>query len=103
MQTTTTRACVRVACRTATACRRYDDFDELLPPCDDASGEFAIFAARSFDMPFFFNASYCFSFLMLELLLGICSAFPITLLVVYATRTSTVRRARPTVAGSRAG
>jgi hypothetical protein len=42
-------------------------FDELLffPPRLDAPGEFAIFAARSFDMPFFFSPSYCFSFFTL--------------------------------------
>ena len=33
------------------------------PPCLDASGELAIFAARSFDMPLSLRASYCFSFL----------------------------------------
>jgi hypothetical protein len=37
----------------------------------EAPGEFAIFAARSFDMPFFFNASYCFSFFTCALLPGI--------------------------------
>src|SRR5918992_2914610 len=40
------------------------------PPRLDAPGELAIFAARSFDMPFFFSPSYCFSFLTLGRLLG---------------------------------
>ncbi len=39
-------------------------------------GEFAIFAARSFDMPLSFSASYCFSFLTFALLLGIEPSFP---------------------------
>ena len=37
----------------------------FFPPRFDASGVFAIFAARSFDMPLSFRASYCFSFLTL--------------------------------------
>jgi hypothetical protein len=61
-------------------------FCALLPPCDDvlrrvpepddfpprleAPGEFAIRAARCFDIPFSFSFSYCFSFLTLGLLLG---------------------------------
>ena len=36
---------------------------DFLPPRLDAPGEFAIFAARSFDIPFSFSFSYCFSFL----------------------------------------
>jgi len=36
---------------------------ECFPPRLDAPGEFAIFAARSFDMPLSLRASYCFSFL----------------------------------------
>src|SRR4051794_7676735 len=36
---------------------------DFSPPCFDAFGEFAIFAARSFDMPLSLSASYCFSFL----------------------------------------
>src|SRR5437588_8631635 len=41
-----------------------DELDEpdFFPPRLDAPGEFAILAARSFDMPLSFNASYCFSF-----------------------------------------
>src|SRR3954451_10687313 len=44
---------------------------DFLPPRLEAPGEFAIRAARSFDMPFFFSPSYCFSFFTLALLLGI--------------------------------
>jgi predicted DNA-binding protein (MmcQ/YjbR family) len=44
---------------------------ELLPPRLDEPGEFAIRAARCFDMPFFFRPSYCFSFLTLARLPGI--------------------------------
>jgi len=36
---------------------------ELLPPRLEAPDEFEILAARSFDMPLSFRASYCFSFL----------------------------------------
>ena len=49
---------------------------DFLPPRLDAPGEFAIFAARSFDMPLSFSASYCFSFLTLLLLLGIQKKVP---------------------------
>jgi hypothetical protein len=43
---------------------------DFLPPRLDAPGEFAILAARSFDMPLSFRASYCFSFLTLGRLPG---------------------------------
>ena len=46
----------------------------LAAACFDAPGELAIFAARSFDMPLSFRASYCFSFLTFALLLGIASS-----------------------------
>ena len=36
---------------------------DFCPPCDDASGEFAILAARSLDMPLSLSTSYCFWFL----------------------------------------
>jgi hypothetical protein len=50
----------------------FDELDEpdFFPPRLDAPDELAIFAARSFDMPLSFNASYCFSFLTFELLPG---------------------------------
>src|SRR4051794_20065645 len=35
---------------------------DFLPPLDDAFGVFAIFAARSFDIPLSLRASYCFVF-----------------------------------------
>ena len=35
---------------------------DFLPPRLDAPGELAILAARSFDIPLSFRASYCFSF-----------------------------------------
>jgi hypothetical protein len=44
---------------------------DFLPPRLEAPGEFAIFAARSFDMPLSFSASYCFSFLTFDCLPGI--------------------------------
>jgi GNAT superfamily N-acetyltransferase len=50
---------------------------DALPPRLDAPGEFAIFAARSFDIPFSFSFSYCFSFLTLGLLPGMRSSFAV--------------------------
>jgi hypothetical protein len=55
------------------------DDPDFLPPRLDAPGEFAIFAARSFDMPFSLSFSYCFSFFTLGRLFGIFH-----LLVCYA-------------------
>jgi hypothetical protein len=46
---------------------------DFFPPRLDAPGEFAIFAARSFDMPFSFSLSYCFSFLTFAFLPGIAA------------------------------
>jgi hypothetical protein len=46
------------------------DDEEDFPPRDDEPGEFAIFAARDFDIPFSFSFSYCFSFLTLALFEG---------------------------------
>jgi hypothetical protein len=43
---------------------------DAFPPRLDAPGELAIFAARSFDMPLSFSASYCFSFFTWALLRG---------------------------------
>jgi hypothetical protein len=43
---------------------------DFLPPRLDAPGELAIFAARSFDMPFLRRPSYCFSFLTFARLFG---------------------------------
>jgi hypothetical protein len=44
---------------------------DCFPPRLEAPGELAIRAARSFDIPFFFSFSYCFSFLTLGRLFGI--------------------------------
>jgi hypothetical protein len=43
---------------------------DFLPPRLDAPGEFAMRAARSFDMPLSLSASYCFSFFTLGRLFG---------------------------------
>ncbi len=44
---------------------------DFFPPRLDEPGELAILAARSFDLPLSFKASYCFSFLTLARLFGI--------------------------------
>lgn len=44
---------------------------DFLPPRLDAPGEFAMRAARCFDMPLSLRASYCFSFLTLGRFPGI--------------------------------
>jgi DNA repair exonuclease SbcCD ATPase subunit len=49
---------------------------DFFPPRLDAPGEFAIRAARSFDIPFSFSASYCFSFLTFARLPGTAPVFP---------------------------
>src|SRR5581483_5619381 len=66
----------------ATFCACVPPCEELLrffdsPPCFDASGELAMRAARSFDMPLSFSASYCFSFLTLALLPGMTGKCPL--------------------------
>ena len=55
-----------------------DELEEpdFLPPRLEEPEELAILAARSFDMPFSLSLSYCFSFLMLELLLGMNDEYP---------------------------
>jgi hypothetical protein len=50
---------------------RRPPLPDFFPPRLDAPGEFAMRAARSFDIPFSFSRSYCFSFLTLGRLLGI--------------------------------
>jgi hypothetical protein len=52
------------------------DEPDFLPPRLDAPEEFAIFAARSFDMPLSFSASYCFSFSTLLRWLGMRGKVP---------------------------
>ena len=53
------------SCRNATPCR----------PAWTRSGLLAIFAARSFDIPLSFRASYCFSFFTFAHLLGTAASF----------------------------
>jgi hypothetical protein len=48
---------------------------DFFPPRLEAPGELAIFAARSFDIPFSLSFSYCFSFLTFALLFGIATPF----------------------------
>jgi aminoglycoside 6'-N-acetyltransferase len=48
---------------------------DALPPRLEAPGEFAILAARSFDIPFSFSFSYCFSLLTLGRFPGMRSSF----------------------------
>ena len=50
---------------------------DFFPPRLEAPGEFAIFAARSFDIPFSFSFSYCFSFLTLGRLPGMRSSLAV--------------------------
>jgi hypothetical protein len=61
-------------CALVPPCFELDREDELepdfFPPRLEDPGALAIFAARSFDMPFFFRPSYCFSFLTLGRLFG---------------------------------
>jgi hypothetical protein len=52
---------------------------DFFPPRLDAPGEFAIFAARSFDMPLSFRASYCFSFFTLGRFFGTIGHLPLGL------------------------
>jgi PAS domain S-box-containing protein len=47
---------------------------DFLPPRLEAPGEFAIRAARCFDIPFSFSFSYCFSFLTLGRFPGMCTS-----------------------------
>jgi hypothetical protein len=54
-----------------------DEEPDFLPPRLEAPGEFAIFAARSFDIPLSFSFSYCFSFLTLGRLPGMRSSLPV--------------------------
>jgi hypothetical protein len=74
-----------------------DDLDELedepdfLPPRLDAPGEFAIFAARSFDMPFFLSPSYCFSFFTLARFVGIFTSW---LRMVFSPLSTWTKRVR---------
>ena len=61
---------------------------DALPPRLEAPGEFAIFAARSFDIPFSFSFSYCFSFLTLGRLPGMRSSLAVDEELHYPTTLS---------------
>jgi len=52
------------------------DEPDAFPPRLDEPEEFAILAARSFDMPLSLSASYCFLFLTLLLLSGMDCEYP---------------------------
>src|SRR6476619_5275478 len=56
-------------CAVVPPCEASPPEPERSPPCLEASGELAIFAARCLDMPLSFSASYCFSFLTAMVLL----------------------------------
>jgi aminoglycoside 3-N-acetyltransferase I len=56
---------------------REEEECDALPPRFEAPGEFAILAARSFDIPLSFSFSYCFSFLTLGRLPGMRSSFAV--------------------------
>src|SRR4051794_40775274 len=79
------------------------DEPDFLPPRPDEPEEFEIFAARSFDMPLSFSASYCFSFLTLLLLLGMHGNFPCVRENHLCERqySATWQRRRHTVRGAR--
>src|SRR3954453_17672301 len=53
-------------CAVVPPCFLSPPLPDCCPPCLDASGELAMRAARSLDMPLSLSASYCFSFLMLD-------------------------------------
>ena len=59
--------------------REEDEEPDFFPPRLEAPGEFAIFAARSFDIPFSLSFSYCFSFLTLGRLPGMRSSLAMEL------------------------
>src|SRR5205085_7966405 len=52
-----------LCCAVVPPWRRSPPEPDFSPPCFEASGELAILAARSLDMPLSFRASYCFLFL----------------------------------------
>ncbi|MFL5960017.1 MAG: GNAT family N-acetyltransferase [Gaiellaceae bacterium] len=57
--------------------REDEEEPDFLPPRLEEPGEFEILAARSFDIPFSFSFSYCFSFLTLGRLPGMRSSLPV--------------------------
>src|SRR5438067_1660599 len=64
-----------LCCAVVPPCRLSPPEPDFLPPWLDAFGELAIFAARSFDMPFSFKASYCFLFFTCAVFVGIVTPF----------------------------
>src|SRR5436189_6354557 len=69
-----------LCCAVVPPCRRSPPEPDFFPPWLDAFGEFAIFAARSFDIPFSFRASYCFLFFTWAVLAGMADPFSRVLL-----------------------
>src|SRR5204862_4910358 len=61
-------------CAVVPPCLALPPEPDFFPPRLDAPGEFAILAARSFDIPLSFSASYCFSFLTLALRVGMTTS-----------------------------
>ena len=70
--------------------RRVPDPEDFPPRLDDP-GEFEIRAARSFDIPFSFSFSYCFSFFTLGRLLGIDPSLSVGLRIVVGRRVVLLR------------
>ena len=68
-------------CAVVPPCELFPPDPLDFPPCLDASGAFAILAARCFDMPLSLSASYCFSFFTFDDLLGMTDLLFETLLV----------------------
>src|SRR5205807_8861396 len=58
-----------LCCAVVPPCFALPPLPDPLPPCLEASGEFAILAARSLDIPLSLSASYCFSFFTCAVLL----------------------------------
>ena len=63
-------------CAVVPPCFELPPEPDFLPPREEALGEFAIFAARSLDMPLSLRASYCFSFLTFAFLFGMPVDYP---------------------------
>src|SRR5213076_2686395 len=65
-----------LCCAVVPPWRRSPPEPDFSPPCFEASGELAILAARSLDMPLSFSASYCFLFLTWADFVGIGGSNP---------------------------
>src|SRR3954447_11107739 len=66
-----------LCCAVVPPCLELPPEPDFSPPCFDAFGEFAIFAARDFDMPLSLSASYCFLFFTFADLVGMAAPFSI--------------------------